>query len=96
MQLEQALAILDKHHNQIKSFDVKSLSIFGSVARNEATDNSDIDFVVEFAGTVTFDKYMDLKIFLEDTLKTKVDLATWRSIKPQLKANISKDAIRVA
>lgn len=96
MQLEQVLAILDKHHNQIKSFDVKSLSIFGSVARNEATDNSDIDFVVEFTGTVTFDKYMDLKIFLEDTLKMKVDLATWRSIKPQLKASISKDAIRVA
>jgi predicted nucleotidyltransferase len=96
MQLEQALAILDKHHNQIKSFDVKSLSIFGSVARNEATDNSDIDFIVEFTGTATFDKYMDLKIFLEDTLKMKVDLATWRSIKPQLKANISKDAIRVA
>lgn len=96
MQLEQALAILDKHHNQIKSFDVKSLSIFGSVARNEATDNSDIDFVVEFTGTATFDKYMDLKIFLEDTLKMKVDLATWRSIKPQLKASISKDAIRVA
>ena len=96
MQLEQALAILDKHHNQIKSFDVKSLSIFGSVARNEATDNSDIDFVVEFAGTATFDKYMDLKIFLEDTLKMKVDLATWRSIKSPIKANVIKDAIRVA
>lgn len=96
MQLEQALAILDKHHNQIKSFDVKSLSIFGSVARNEATDNSDIDFVVEFAGNPTFDKYMDLKIFLEDTLEMKVDLATLRSIKSQIKANVIKDAIRVA
>ncbi len=74
---------------------MKSLSIFGSVARNEATDNSDIDFVVEFAGTATFDKYMDLKIFLEDTLEMKVDLATWRSLKSQIKASVSNDAIRV-
>ncbi len=75
---------------------MKSLSIFGSVARNKATENSDIDFVVEFAGTPTFDKYMDLKIFLEDTLKMKVDLATWRSIKSQIKPSVIKDAIRVA
>jgi len=96
MELQQALTILENHHHQIKILSVKSLSIFGSVARNEATENSDIDFVVEFEGATTFDKYMDLKIFLEDTLQIEVDLATWRSLKPQIKTNISKEAIRVA
>ncbi len=95
MQLEQTLAILKKHHNQLKSFNIKALSIFGSVARNEATENSDIDFVVEFEGTATFDGYMELKFFLEDTLQMKVDLATMRSLKPQIKASVSKDAVRV-
>ena len=73
MELQQALTILENHRHQIKTLNVKSLSIFGSVARNEATENSDIDFVVEFEGTTTFDKYMDSKIFLEDTLQIEVD-----------------------
>jgi predicted nucleotidyltransferase len=96
MELQQALTILENHRHQIKILSVKSLSIFGSVARNEATENSDIDFIVEFEGATTFDKYMDLKIFLEDTLQIEVDLATLRSLKPQIKTNINKEAIRVA
>jgi uncharacterized protein len=96
MQLEQVLAILEKHQDQIKSLYVKSLSVFGSVARNEATDNSDIDFLVEFDGATTFDKYMNLKFFLEDTLGMKIDLATLRSLKPQIKTSVNRDAIRVA
>ena len=96
MELQQALTILENHRHQIKILSVKSLSTFGSVARNEATENSDIDFIVEFEGATTFDKYMDLKIFLEDTLQIEVDLATLRSLKPQIKTNINKEAIRVA
>lgn len=80
----------------IQHFGIKSLELFGSVARNQATTSSDLDFLVEFNGPATFDRYMDLKFFLEDLFKCPVDLITKRSLKPQLKATVLKEAIRVA
>lgn len=77
-------------------FGVKSLALFGSVARNEATRESDLDFMVDFEGAVTFDRYMDLKIFLEDLFGKKIDLAIEESIKPQLRQKIVEEAIYVA
>ncbi len=52
-----------------KQYSVKTLGVFGSYARGEATDKSDIDVLVEFDGELTFDKYMDLKFFIEDLFK---------------------------
>jgi uncharacterized protein len=76
-------------------FGIKSLALFGSVARNEATQESDIDFIVDFEGVVTFDRYMDLKIFLEDLFGKKIDLAIEESLKPQIRQKIVEEAIYV-
>jgi uncharacterized protein len=76
-------------------FGIKSLFLFGSVARNEATQESDLDFVVDFDGTITFDRYMDLKIFLEDLFGKKIDLAIEDSLKPQIRQKILEEAIDV-
>jgi uncharacterized protein len=76
-------------------FGIKSLLLFGSVARNEATQESDLDFVVDFDGTITFDRYMDLKIFLEDLFGKKIDLAIEDSLKPQIRQKILEEAIDV-
>jgi uncharacterized protein len=67
--------------------------LFGSVARNEATQESDLDFIVDFEGVVTFDRYMDLKIFLEDLFGKKIDLAIEESLKPQIRQKIVEEAI---
>ncbi len=80
----------------IHSFGVRSLDLFGSVARDEATETSDLDFLVEFEGTVTFDRYMDLKFFLEDLFERPVDLVTQRSLKPQIRQTVLEEAINVA
>lgn len=80
----------------IKAFGIKSLELFGSVARNEATSSSDLDFLVEFEGPATFDRYMDLKFFLEDLFDRPIDLVTKRALKSQIKATVLKEAIRVA
>ena len=77
-------------------FRIKSLALFGSVARNEATQESDLDFIVDFEGVVTFDRYMDLKIFLEDLFGKKIDLAIEESLKPQIRQKIVEEAIYVA
>jgi uncharacterized protein len=76
-------------------FGIKSLLLFGSVARNEANQESDLDFVVDFDGTITFDRYMDLKIFLEDLFGKKIDLALEDTLKPQIRAKILEEAIDV-
>jgi uncharacterized protein len=76
-------------------FGIKSLFLFGSVARNEGTQESDLDFVVNFDGMITFDRYMDLKIFLEDLFGKKIDLAIEDTLKPQIRQKILEEAIDV-
>jgi uncharacterized protein len=76
-------------------FGIKSLFLFGSVARNEATQESDLDFVVDFDGMITFDQYMDLKIFLEDLFGKKIDLAIKDTLKLQIRQKILEEAIDV-
>ena len=77
-------------------FGVKRLSLFGSHARDEAAEGSDIDVLVEFEGPATFDAYMQLKFHLEDALGCSVDLVTDKAVRRELRPYIEEDAIRVA
>ncbi len=70
--------------------------MFGSVARDEATDKSDVDLLVEFQGKVTFDCYMDLKLFLEDSLGCSVDVVSKKMLKPQIRNLVEQQAIYVS
>jgi hypothetical protein len=87
---------LKTHSAELVSFKIKSLAVFGSVARGEARADSDIDFLVEFEGTATFDRYMGLKFFLEDLLGRRVDLVTRQAIRRELAQQIEQEARRVA
>ena len=80
----------------LSKFGIKSLFLFGSVARNEANQESDLDFIVDFEGSVTFDRYMDLKIFLEDLFDRQIDLAIEGSLKPQIRQRVVEEAILVS
>ena len=81
---------------ELAGFDVKSLAVFGSVARDEARPDSDVDFLVEFNEPATFDRYMGLKLFLEDALHCPVDLVTRKGVRPELMPYIEHEARRVA
>ena len=96
MNREEALARLRGHEAEIKGFGVRSLALFGSVARNEAQPTSDLDLVVEFDGEPSYDRYSKLKIFLEDLLLCRVDLVMASAIKPRMRPHIERDAVRVA
>jgi len=89
-------SILSAHHDELARFHVKSLFIFGSIARDEAGPDSDVDILVFFEGPATFDQYMDLKFFLEDLIGRKVDLVTENGLRDELKEYVEKDMIRVA
>jgi len=86
------LQTLEARRDELVEMDVKSLSIFGSAARDEARPESDVDVLVEFAGPATFGGYMDLNFFLEDLLGRPVDLVTRWSIRPGLKERIESEA----
>lgn len=77
-------------------FSVKSLSIFGSIARDEAGDNSDVDVLVVFDQKANFDGFMELKFYLEDLLGTGVDLVTDKALRPQIRQAIEQEMINVA
>jgi uncharacterized protein len=96
MQRDEAISILKQHVRLLQDFGVKSLAIFGSVARDEAHPESDIDILVEFSEPPTFDRYMDLKFYLEDHLGQSVDLVSHKMLKPQIRQAVEKEAIRVA
>ena len=81
---------------KLSAFHVKSLAVFGSVARGEARPDSDIDVLVEFDGPARFDSYMDLKLFLEELLGRPVDLLTRNGVRPELRPYVEREAVHVA
>lgn len=95
MQRDEILRLLGEHRTELEKFKVKSLALFGSVARDEAREDSDVDILVEFAETPGFIQFIDLKFFLEDLLGCRVDLATRDALKPRLRTRVEKEAINV-
>ena len=94
---EQIYQTLQKYLNNLREqYSVKTLGVFGSYARGEATEKSDLDLLVDFQGDLTFDKYMNLKFFLEDLFGKKIDLVIRDDIKPQIKDKILGETIYVS
>ena len=81
---------------KLAEFHVKSLAVFGSVARGQARPESDVDVLVEFDGPARFDSYMDLKLFLEELLGRPVDLLTRNGVRPELRPHVEREAVYVA
>lgn len=87
---------LRRHRNTLAELGVKRLAVFGSAARGENGPDSDVDLLVEFVDAPTFDRYMELKFWLEDLLGRKVDLVTGGALRPELAPTIEREAVDVA
>lgn len=91
------LKLLSQHREELRSrFGAKRLALFGSAARDELRDESDIDVLVEFDGPATFDGYMDMKFYLEKLLGRQVDLVTEKGLREEIRPRVEKEAVRVA
>jgi len=75
-------------------YPISSMAIFGSYARNEQTDTSDVDIMVEFNGKIGV-KFIDLANDIEKALGLKVDLVSKKGIKEQYLNSILSDLIYV-
>lgn len=92
MTTQETLIRVGKNLPELKrKFAVRRIGIFGSVARGEATADSDLDILVDFEGSPTFDGYMGLKLLLEVEFGVRVDLAIVSDLRPALRAKVDRE-----
>ena len=94
--LHEICSILNSHSSELsKKYSISGLSIFGSVARGEAKDGSDVDITVNIDSAVSLLDIIDAENYISDLLGEKVDLVPARSIRSELKERISAESIPV-
>jgi predicted nucleotidyltransferase len=79
----------------LEEYGVKSLSVFGSVARGNGKETSDVDILVSFNHPLGLFAFMELKDHLERVLNSHVDLVTEQALHPCLRNRILKESIHV-
>ncbi|MBI1870666.1 MAG: nucleotidyltransferase family protein [Chlamydiae bacterium] len=94
MTRDEILHFLQRHKAELKTnFGVVSIGLFGSYARNEAREESDIDILVDIVSPNKFRSFFNLNHFLESSFKKKVDLGLESSLKEFIRRRIQKDVI---
>lgn len=94
---QDLLDSLFQHSEQIKSYGVSSLGIFGSFIKESYTEDSDVDLLVDFEpNKKSFDNFMDLSFFLEDIFGRKVKLVTPQSLSKYIGPHILKEVQHVS
>jgi len=92
----ETLTRLACHRGELRAMGVKSLALFGSLARDEANPSSDVDFLIEFDRPVGYFHFYDVREYLQRVLDgKKVDLVTRSSVYEELKNEIFNEAIDV-
>jgi len=97
---EQAIQRLQSIETEIRKLGVHRLALFGSVLRDEARPDSDIDVLIEFSpGLKSFDRFMALADLLEDALEHRVEVVTTEALSPYIGPHIlaeARDVLRAA
>ena len=96
MPRDQVLRRLSDARPEIVSLGVRSLELFGSVARGEAGPNSDVDLLVEFDRPVGLFHFFRVQRRLGEILNCRVDLVMREAVKRQLRERIFSEAVRAA
>lgn len=96
MNREQILQFLRTHKVELEAkFGVRKLGLFGSYARGEAREDSDIDFAVDLAPDHIADNYFGLLHYLEDNFQKKIDLGIEKNLKPAIRPYVIKEIVYV-
>lgn len=96
MNRQRALDLLRRSKPELLArFGVARLALFGSTARDTASDDSDVDVLVAFDGPATSERYFGVLFFLEDVLGCSVDLVTEKALRPELRPVIEREQVHV-
>jgi predicted nucleotidyltransferase len=96
MTKEQILDFLKQHKQEMNDrFGVTKIGLFGSYARGEAREDSDIDIAVELSGDRLFRKFFALESFLKSGLNKEIDLGVESTLKPLVREQVFKEIIYV-
>ncbi|MDH2432735.1 nucleotidyltransferase family protein [Pokkaliibacter sp. MBI-7] len=96
MNRQQALELLSRSKPELQvRFGVTSLALFGSTVRDTASNDSDIDVLVDFDGPATSKRYFGVQFYLEDLFGCPVDLVTEKALRPELRPFIDKERVNV-
>jgi predicted nucleotidyltransferase len=96
MNADETLRLLsDRMPEMRQRFGVRDLAIFGSVARNEARPDSDLDLLVEFADRPSFDNYMGLRLYLQELFGVRIDLATAGALRKEIRPRVIEETVYV-
>jgi len=96
MKRERILELLSRSKPELQSrFGITRLALFGSTARDTATEGSDVDILVAFDGPATSQRYFGVQFYLEDLLGCPVDLVTEKALRPELRPYIEQERVNV-
>jgi len=96
MNRTQTLNLLSQHKEVLtQRFGVARLALFGSVARDTATPESDVDILVGFDGPASSRRYFGVQFYLEDLLGRPVDLVAEKALRPELRPYVEAEAVNV-
>ena len=92
----QIIRTLQAHATELhQRFKVQHLSLFGSFAREEEREDSDVDLLVEFTAPPRARQFFELQFYLEDLLHHPVDLVTDKALRPQLRPYVEQSMERI-
>lgn len=95
MKRDEILSLVVAHREALECLGVKALNLFGSVARDEARSDSDVDFLVEFSIEAGLFDLFRVQHYLEDLLEREIDLGTEDALREHLRDPVMRDVIRV-
>jgi uncharacterized protein len=95
MKKVEALHLIQSHQQELRQLGVKSLDLFGSVARDQAHQQSDVDVLVELDESVGFFEFFQIRHYLEELCQCPVDLGTVSALKEHLRQPVLEEAIHV-
>ena len=96
MNRQRVLELLAAHKARLNElYGVSQLALFGSMARDGARADSDVDVLVAFDGPATSERYFGVLFYLEDLLERPVDLVTHKALRAELRPYIDREAMHV-
>ncbi len=94
MDREYILTFLKEHKEELKQkYNVRKIALFGSFARDETSEKSDIDILVDMPSS--FDKFFELKYYLEKNFNREVDLGKFKTLRLLVKEKIEKEILYI-